>query len=73
MSEKDIILKVEDIEVKYGDFLAISDLSMEVERGKITTIIGANGAGKSTLLDTIMGLNSRQKARSIWRAKISQK
>ena len=63
MSEKDIILKVEDIEVKYGDFLAISDLSMEVERGKITTIIGANGAGKSTLLDTIMGINKPTKGK----------
>ena len=63
MSEKDVILKVEDIEVKYGDFLAISDLSMEVERGKITTIIGANGAGKSTLLDTIMGINKPTKGK----------
>lgn len=63
MSEKDIILKVEDIEVKYGDFLAIQDLSMEVERGKITTIIGANGAGKSTLLDTVMGLNKPTKGK----------
>ena len=63
MSEKDIILKVEDIEVKYGDFLAISDLSMEVERGKIKTIIGANGAGKSTLLDTIMGINKPTKGK----------
>lgn len=63
MSEKDIILKVEDIEVKYGDFLAISDLSMEVERGKITTIIGANGAGKSTLLDTVMGINKPTKGK----------
>lgn len=63
MREKDVILKVEDIEVKYGDFLAISDLSMEVERGKITTIIGANGAGKSTLLDTIMGINKPTKGK----------
>lgn len=65
MSERDIILKVEDIEVKYGDFLAIRDLSMEVEKGKITTIIGANGAGKSTLLDTVMGINKPTKGK-IW-------
>lgn len=63
MSEKNIILKVEDIEVKYGDFLAIQDLSMEVEKGKITTIIGANGAGKSTLLDTVMGINKPTKGK----------
>ena len=63
MSEKDIILKVENLEVHYGDFLAIQDLSMSVERGSITTIIGANGAGKSTLLDTVMGINKPTKGK----------
>lgn len=63
MENKDILLNVEDIEVRYGDFLAIQDLSMAVERGKITTIIGANGAGKSTLLETIMGVNKPTKGK----------
>jgi len=57
MGDKDIILKVEDLEVHYGDFLAIQNVSMSVERGSVTTLIGANGAGKSTLLNTIMGIN----------------
>lgn len=61
MSEKDIILKVEDLQVHYGDFLAIEKLSMNVKKGTITTIIGANGAGKSTLLDTVMGINKPTK------------
>ena len=63
MSEKDIILKVEDLQVHYGDFLAIEKLSMSVKKGTITTIIGANGAGKSTLLDTVMGINKPTKGK----------
>lgn len=63
MSTKDIILKVEDLQVHYGDFLAIENLSMSIEKGTITTIIGANGAGKSTLLDTVMGINKPTKGK----------
>jgi branched-chain amino acid transport system ATP-binding protein len=62
MSEN-IILNIENIDVHYGDFLAIHDVSMSVKKGTITTIIGANGAGKSTLLDTVMGLNKPTKGK----------
>lgn len=55
----DYILEVENLDVHYGDFQAIFDLSMSFERGRIISIIGANGAGKSTLLNSIMGLHKR--------------
>jgi branched-chain amino acid transport system ATP-binding protein len=63
---KDIILSVEDIDVYYGDFLAIHNVSMNVKAGTITSIIGANGAGKTTLLDTIMGLNKPRKGKIVF-------
>lgn len=63
MSENNIILKVEDLQVHYGDFLAISDLSLEIKKGSITTLIGANGAGKTTLLETVMGLHKPTKGK----------
>jgi len=50
------ILTVEDVDVYYGDFRAVHDVSMDVEEGSITAIIGANGAGKSTLLNALMGV-----------------
>jgi branched-chain amino acid transport system ATP-binding protein len=49
-------LSVENIEVRYGDALALSNVSLEVQEGEIVSIVGANGAGKSTTLNTISGL-----------------
>jgi len=53
-----IALKVKGIDVHYGDFQALWEVSLNAEEGKIASIIGANGAGKSTLLNTIAGLFS---------------
>lgn len=51
------MLKVENVQSKYGDFIAVHDASLQVEEGQIVSLIGANGAGKSTLMDTIAGLH----------------
>ena len=53
----DAILKVEGIQAKYGDFLAVESASLIVPQGKIVSLIGANGAGKSTLMDTVAGVH----------------
>jgi branched-chain amino acid transport system ATP-binding protein len=50
------MLKVNDINVYYGNIHALKGVSLEINRGEIVTLIGANGAGKSTLLQTISGL-----------------
>ncbi|MED3892227.1 ABC transporter ATP-binding protein [Peribacillus frigoritolerans] len=50
------MLKIEDINVYYGNIQALKGISMEINEGEIVTLIGANGAGKSTLLKTISGL-----------------
>ena len=54
MSE--VMLKVENLSVNYGHIEALKNVSVEVVKGQICSIIGANGAGKSTLLKTISGL-----------------
>lgn len=55
--ERDIILSVDNIEVVYNEYvLVLRGLSLEVERGSITALLGANGAGKSTTLKAISGL-----------------
>ena len=49
-------LSLEKIEVRYGDALALYNVSLEVKQGEIVSIVGANGAGKSTTLKAISGL-----------------
>lgn len=49
-------LRVEEVDVHYKDFQALWKVSLEVEKGKIVSVIGANGSGKSTLLNTIAGI-----------------
>lgn len=55
------LLEVNHIDVHYGDFLALKDVSIHVEPGTIVSLIGANGAGKSTIMNTICGLNKPTK------------
>ncbi len=58
------MLKVNDINVYYGNIHALKDISLEVHPDEIVALIGANGAGKSTTLKTISGL-MRSKTGSI--------
>src|SRR4051794_39166321 len=50
------LLSVQGISVHYGAIQAIHDISFDVVKGKILTLIGANGAGKTTTLRAISGL-----------------
>ena len=49
------ILKVENLNKKFGGVIAIQDLSFVVERNEIVGFLGPNGAGKSTMLNMIAG------------------
>jgi len=50
------MLKIENLEVAYGNIKAIKGVSLEVNQGEIVTLIGSNGAGKSTTLRAISGI-----------------
>jgi branched-chain amino acid transport system ATP-binding protein len=51
------LLALDDLHVYYGAIHALRGVSLQVETGKIVTLIGANGAGKSTTLNTVSGLH----------------
>ena len=53
-------LQVENLYVSYGKTIALSGVSINVDDGKIVSIIGANGAGKTTLLNSISAVVPRQ-------------
>lgn len=55
------MLKVEGLDVFYGDLQVLWDVSFEVRQGEIVVLVGANGAGKSTTLKTVSSLLKPQK------------
>ncbi|MCM3387648.1 ABC transporter ATP-binding protein [Ureibacillus chungkukjangi] len=62
------MLKVNNIDVFYGNIHALKDVSLEVNEGEIVTLIGANGAGKSTLLKTLSGLLKPKKGEVLYQS-----
>jgi len=51
----DILLKVDNVSLRFGGVHALQDVSFEIERGEICAIIGPNGAGKTSMLNVING------------------
>ena len=49
-NETDFVLETKKLNIFYGDFKAVSDVNLKVQKNKITAIIGPSGCGKSTLL-----------------------
>lgn len=66
-------LKVEALSVSYGNIRALWDVSIEVGKGEIISLIGSNGAGKSTLLKSIMGLVKTQSGNVTFEGKLLSK
>jgi branched-chain amino acid transport system ATP-binding protein len=58
------VLKLHNVHTYYGAIQALNDVSVEVNKGEIVTLIGANGAGKTTLLMTVCG-SPRAKAGTV--------
>jgi len=50
-------LEITDLSSGYGELQILWGVSLALERGQLTALVGSNGAGKTTLLRTIMGLN----------------
>jgi branched-chain amino acid transport system ATP-binding protein len=50
------LLRLEDVEVAYGDMVAVRAISLGVEAGEFVALVGSNGAGKTTTLRAITGL-----------------
>ena len=75
-------LEIDNISSGYGEVQILWDVSLKLERGKLTSLVGSNGVGKTTLLRTVMGLvkpwrgaitfDGREVARTAPYAKASQ-
>ena len=57
-NQMDVRIRINHAVKKYGDFVAIPDLSVEIQPGEFFTLLGPSGCGKTTLLRMIAGFNS---------------
>jgi branched-chain amino acid transport system ATP-binding protein len=65
--EKNPILTVEHLTMRFGGLVAINDLSFTVGRNDITALIGPNGAGKTTVFNCITGFYKPTEGRLTFR------
>jgi branched-chain amino acid transport system ATP-binding protein len=56
MTAGETLLRVEELQVRYGPALALANVSLTLGTGDVVAVLGANGAGKSTLARTVSGL-----------------
>jgi len=61
------MLRIEDLDVFYGDVQAVEGVSLDVDEGAIVAIVGANGAGKTTLMRAVAGMNRSARGRVLFR------
>jgi phospholipid/cholesterol/gamma-HCH transport system ATP-binding protein len=59
-ADKDVIIKVRDLVVGFGDTIVLDHVDLDVYRGEILGFVGGSGAGKSVLMRTIIGLLPRR-------------
>ena len=64
------LLKLDDIQVAYGDVQVLHGVSLEVYPGEIVTLLGSNGAGKTTTLRAIAGLRPTRRGEIQYESKV---
>ncbi|GIF62515.1 ABC transporter [Asanoa ishikariensis] len=57
------MIRVEHVVARYGEVLALDDVSLSIRPGLVTGLVGMNGSGKSTLFKTLMGLVKPERGR----------
>ena len=60
-------VRIEDVTKKFGDFVAVDDVSLDVHRGEIFCLLGGSGSGKTTLLRMLAGLRDAHRGDDLHR------
>ena len=63
MTDSDVSLRIENVTKRFGDFVAVDDLSFHVRRGRVFGFLGPNGAGKTTTIRMIVGITAPDRGR----------
>ena len=59
------LIHFQDIQVKFGDFVAIQNLNLDIKEGEFFTFLGPSGCGKTTTLRTLVGFITPSKGKII--------
>lgn len=62
-----MMLRVENLDVFYGDAQALDGVTLDIDEGAIIAIVGANGAGKTSLIRTIAGMHAPARGQVLYR------
>lgn len=62
-NEKEALIAFNDVEVRYGSFTALRNVTFEVKPHDFLAVVGPNGSGKSTLIKTLMGIKHAHKGK----------
>ena len=65
-----MLLELTDISVQYDAVVALSEVSLGVQKGEVVAVMGPNGAGKSTVLKAVMGLAPVVRGEVYWRQEL---
>ncbi|ENO79923.1 ribosome-associated ATPase/putative transporter RbbA [Thauera sp. 63] len=52
----EVVIEARDLQMRFGDFIAVDDVNLQVRRGEIFGFLGSNGCGKSTTMKMLTGL-----------------
>lgn len=55
------MIELKNVEIRYGDFIAVHDLNMQIQEGEFFTFLGPSGCGKTTTLRAIAGFEKISK------------
>ncbi len=67
--DDEVLLRIRNLSKHFGGLQAISDVSLDLPGGQITTLVGPNGAGKTTLFNMVTGHLAPSSGTILWRGK----
>lgn len=69
MEEREVLVSVRDLEIKFKDFVAVSDVNFNIYKGETFSLVGESGSGKTTIGRAIIRINDTSKGEILYKGK----
>lgn len=69
MEEREVLVSVRDLEIKFKDFVAVSDVNFDIYKGETFSLVGESGSGKTTIGRAIIRINETSNGEILYRGK----